>query len=142
MAASRLPCPQCGTLNYAQDAQCLGCGCRFAPAAPAPAAARKPEQYAPDETCTRCYGVLLPAAQFDTSGLAGGIDSSVGGGGYGGTLGRDARAIGGALNFMDMIAHMLLGSIQAKMFQRRLHRTLQEAPHSLCCPSCRNIVRR
>ncbi len=67
--ASRLPCPQCGTL-YAQDAQCLGCGCRFAPASPSPVAARKPEQYAPDEMCTRCYGVLLPAAQFDTSGMA------------------------------------------------------------------------
>jgi len=43
---------------------------------------------------------------------------------------------------MDVPAQMLLGSIQAKMFQKRLHPALQEAPHSLCCPSCRNIVRR
>jgi len=84
----------------------------------------------------------LPAAQFDTSGMFGGIDSGVGGGGYGGGLGRDARAVASAFGFMDMMAQMLLGSIQAKMFQRRLHRTLQEAPHSLCCPSCRSIVRR
>ena len=119
------------------------CGCRFAPQArPAPAA-RQPEQYAPDEMCRRCCGVLLPAAQFDTSGLLGGIDSGAGGAALGGRTGRE---IAGTLGFMDMLAQMALGGIQAKLFQRRLQRTLQEAPHSLCCPACcpacRTIVRR
>ena len=74
MPASRIPCPHCGTLNFAQDPVCLGCGGRLT-ARPAPPVARQAPLYAPDEMCLRCSGVLLPAARFDTSNTFGGIEA-------------------------------------------------------------------
>ena len=142
-ALSRIPCPQCGTLNLAQDALCLGCGCRFS-GRPAPPASRPAPQFAPDEMCLRCSGVLLPAAQFDTSGTFGGIEgpgSPLIGGGMGGPA-MAARELSGLLWVFDTLANLLVGGIIAKNFQRRLRIALREAPNSLCCPSCRAIVRR
>ena len=143
MAASRVPCPQCGTLNFAQDPMCLGCGARFAPR-PTAAPVRAAPQYAPDEMCMRCFGVLLPASQFDTRGMLGGVENSTGpqfGGGIG-TTGMAARELSGALWLMDLLMNLLVGGILKKNFDRRLRQVLKEAPNSLCCPSCRAIVRR
>ena len=144
MAASRLPCPQCGTLNFAQDSLCLGCGCRFLPR-PAPTPTRAAAvQYAPDEMCTRCFGVLLPAAQFDTRNTLGGVEDGVKpqfGGGIGGP-GMAARELSGLLMIMDLLANLVVGGIIKKNFDKRLQQALREAPNSLCCPSCRAIVRR
>lgn len=143
MASSRVPCPQCGTLNFAQDALCLGCGARFAPR-PAAAPVRAAPQYAPDEMCLRCTGVLLPASQFDTRNMLGGVedDSRMGfGGGIGGP-GMAARELSGMIGFMDLVMNLLVGGILKKNFDRRLQQVLKEAPNSLCCPSCRAIVRR
>lgn len=143
MASSRVPCPQCGTLNFAQDALCLGCGARFAPR-PAAVPVRAAPQYAPDEMCMRCFGVLLPAAQFDTKNMGGGIENSTGpqyGGGLG-TTGMAVRELSGIMWFMDFLMNLLVGGILKKNFDRRLQQALKEAPHLLCCPSCRAIVRR
>ena len=143
MAGSRIPCPQCGTMNYPQDAQCLGCGCRFAPR-PTASAPVAPPQFAPDEMCPRCYGVLLPASQFDARNTVGGVDSGgqMGYVGGVGSPGMAARELSGVLWLLDTLANLLVGGIIAKNFQRRLQTALKEAPHSLCCPSCRSIVRR
>lgn len=143
MASSRVPCPQCGTLNFAQDPMCLGCGARFAPR-PAAAPVRAAPQYAPDEMCLRCFGVLLPAAQFDTRGMLGGVEDGSRmsfGGGIGGP-GMAARELSGIMWFLDLMMNLLVGGILKKNFDRRLRQALQEAPNSLCCPSCRAIVRR
>ncbi len=121
---------------------CLGCGARFAPR-PAAAPVRAAPQYAPDEMCMRCFGVLLPASQFDTRGMLGGVESA--GPQYAGgigTTGMVARELSGILWFMDFMMNLLVGSIIKKNFDRRLQQALKEAPHSLCCPSCRAIVRR
>jgi len=141
MATSRVPCPQCGALNFAQDPQCLGCGSRFA-ARPVPV--RAAPQYAPDEMCMRCFSVLLPARQFDTSNTLGGVEDGVKMQ-FGGSIhgpGMAARELSGVLWVMDFFANLLLGGIIKKNFDRRLKLALAEAPHSLCCPSCRTIVRR
>ena len=144
MASSRVPCPQCGAMNFAQDPVCLGCGRRFAPAV---AAARAPAgpTLAPDEMCLRCFSVLLPAAQFDTRNMGGsGTSDGVSMrfvGGVGGPAGA-ARGAGAAFGLMDLLANLLLGAILKKNFDRRLRAALIEAPHSLCCPSCRTIYRR
>ena len=142
MASSRVPCPQCGTLNFAQDALCLGCGARFAPR-PAAAPVGAAPQYGPDEMCMRCFRVLLPASQFDTRGMLGGVEST--GPQYGGgisTTGMAVRELSGIMWFMDFMMNLLVGSIIKKNFDRRLQQALKEAPHSLCCPSCRAIIRR
>ena len=138
MASSRVPCPQCGTLNFAQDALCLGCGARFAPRpAAAPVRAAAP-QYAPDEMCLRCTGVLLPASQFDTRNMLGGIETQ-----DGGSLGgRTGRELTGAFVLFEVLANVIFGGIQAKHFDKRLQQALREHPNSLCCPCCRSIVRR
>ncbi len=143
MASSRVPCPQCGTLNFAQDPVCLGCGAKFAPRpAAAPVRAAAP-QYAPDEMCLRCFGVLLPASQFDTRNMAGGVDDSIRTGGIGiGGPAMAARELSGIIWFFDLITNLLVGSIIKKNFDRRLQQALREHPNSLCCPSCRAIVRR
>lgn len=121
---------------------CLGCGSRFAPRPAAPARAAMPQtampQYAPDEMCMRCFGVLLPATQFDTRNMLGGIETS-NGAALGGRAGRELT---GGFIFLEMLAHLLFGAIQAKHFDKRLQQALREYPHSLCCPSCRSIVRR
>ena len=53
-----------------------------------------------------------------------------------------ARELSGLMWIFDTLANLLVGSIIAKNFQRRLQSALREAPNSLCCPSCRAIVRR
>jgi len=148
MVTSRVPCPQCGALNFVQDPQCLGCGIRFTrqmPLPAAPPAVRAAPLYAPDEMCMRCFSVLLPAAHFDTSNTLGGTSDGVqmqfGGGMMGGPQ-MAARELSGVLWLMDFIANLLVGSIIKKNFDKRLKAVLAEAPNSLCCPSCRTIVRR
>ncbi len=143
MAASRVPCSKCGAMNSRQDPVCLGCGARFT-VPPAPAPARSAPQLAPDEMCTRCFSVLLPARQFDTRNTLGGVDGGVGPqyAGSLGTTGMAARELSGLLWVMDFFANLVLGSILKKNFDRRLRAALLEAPNSLCCPSCRAIVRR
>ena len=148
MVTSHIPCPQCGALNFVQDPQCLGCGIRFTrqmPLPAAPAAVRAAPLYAPDEMCMRCFSVLLPAAHFDTSNTLGGTDDGsrmqFGGGMMGGPQ-MAARELSGVLWLMDFIANLLVGSIIKKNFDKRLKAVLAEAPNSLCCPSCRVIVRR
>ena len=144
MATSRVPCPQCGALNFAQDPQCLGCGTHFVRQPAAPAAVRAAPLYAPDEMCMRCFSVLLPAAHFDTSNTVGGTDDGsrmqFGGGMCG--PGMAARELSGVLWVMDFLANLLVGSIIKKNFDKRLKAALAEAPNSLCCPSCRAIVKR
>ena len=148
MVTSHIPCPQCGALNFVQDPQCLGCGIRFTrhpPMPAAPPAVRAAPLYAPDEMCMRCFSVLLPAAHFDTSNTLGGTSDGVqmqfGGGMMGGPQ-MAARELSGVLWLMDFIANLLVGSIIKKNFDKRLKAVLAEAPNSLCCPSCRTIVRR
>ena len=141
-ATPRVPCPKCGTPNFPQDPVCLGCGCRFT-VRPTPSPPPRAVQYAPDEMCLRCTGVLLPAAQFDTSNTLGGIDAGMRsfGGGIG-SPGMVARELSGVLWVLDFLANLLVGSIIAKNFQKRLQAALREYPNSLCCPSCRAIVKR
>ena len=149
MATSRVSCPQCGAMNFVQDPQCLGCGVRFtrqpAAAVPAAPAARAARLYAPDEMCMRCFSVLLPAAHFDTSNTLGGTDDGsrmqFGGGMMGGPQ-MAARELSGLIWVMDFLANLLVGGIIKKNFDKRLKAALAEAPNSLCCPSCRAIVRR
>ena len=148
MATSRVSCPQCGAFNFAQDLQCLGCGIRFTrqpPLPAAPPAVRTAPLYAPDEMCMRCFSVLLPAAHFDTSNTLGGTDDGSRMQFSGGMIGGPqmaARELFGVLWLMDFIANLLVGSIIKKNFDKRLEAVLAEAPNSLCCPSCRAIVRR
>lgn len=148
MATSRVSCPQCGAFNFAQDLQCLGCGIRFTrqpPLPAAPPAVRTAPLYAPDEMCMRCFSVLLPAAHFDTSNTLGGTDDGSRMQFSGGMIGGPqmaARELFGVLWLMGFIANLLVGSIIKKNFDKRLKAVLAEAPNSLCCPSCRAIVRR
>ena len=148
MATSRVSCPQCGAFNFAQDLQCLGCGIRFTrqpPLPAAPPAVRTAPLYAPDEMCMRCFSVLLPAAHFDTSNTLGGTDDGSRMQFSGGMIGGPqmaARELSGVLWLMGFIANLLVGSIIKKNFDKRLKAVLAEAPNSLCCPSCRAIVRR
>ena len=56
-----------------------------------------------------------------------------------GSPGMAARELSGVLDFF---ASLLVGSIIAENFQKRLQASLREYLNSLCCSSCRAIVKR